>query len=142
MSGKEHDEFLVSVSVVVMNGNGHVLVGQRLREGHVYYGYWEIPGGKLEFKDKSLDKAAAREVWEETGLRVSNLKLIGVKYYPKTLTNVYAGVGVGFITTEYTGTVQNLESSNLEFVPIEKALKLKLLPWARYFLKNTPTKGS
>lgn len=40
-------------------------------------GTWSIPGGKQEWGE-TLEQAGIREIREETGLTVSNLKLIGV----------------------------------------------------------------
>jgi 8-oxo-dGTP diphosphatase len=37
---------------------------------------WEFPGGKVE-KGESLEEAAYREVWEETGASLKNLIVIG-----------------------------------------------------------------
>ncbi len=40
-------------------------------------GTWTVPGGHLEFGEK-VEAGTAREVFEETGLRVNNLKILGV----------------------------------------------------------------
>jgi len=39
-------------------------------------GYWNAPGGKIE-EGESPETAAAREVYEETGLAVNSLRLHG-----------------------------------------------------------------
>jgi len=40
-------------------------------------GSWSVPGGHLEFGE-SVEKGAAREVFEETGVRIQNPKIAGV----------------------------------------------------------------
>lgn len=52
--------------------DGKVLVGKRINSlGH---GKWCIPGGRLEFCEELLD-GVRREVLEETGLKIKNLRL-------------------------------------------------------------------
>lgn len=51
-----------------------VLVGHRLPNTHLP-DYWEFPGGKVEPGETSGD-CAAREVWEETGVRARVLELL------------------------------------------------------------------
>jgi len=42
------------------------------RGGHPYKDHWAIPGGFLEAGKESIDEAAARELYEETGIKVSD----------------------------------------------------------------------
>ena len=50
---------------VVLDSDGRVAVVHRPR-----YDDWSLPKGKLD-EGESFEEAALREVWEETGLRVS-----------------------------------------------------------------------
>ena len=50
---------------VVLDGEGRVAVVHRPK-----YDDWSLPKGKLD-EGESFEEAALREVWEETGLRVS-----------------------------------------------------------------------
>lgn len=47
------------------------------RAVHPCYGEWTLPGGFVEI-DETTHEAALRELREETSLRASNAKLIGV----------------------------------------------------------------
>ena len=59
------------VAIAVVEHDGHFLVGQR-PEGVPLSGLWEFPGGKLE-PGETAEAAAARECFEETGIKVEPL---------------------------------------------------------------------
>lgn len=61
---------MVGVAVIVVK-DGKVLLGKRLNSHGA--GAWAFPGGHLEFGE-TVEDCAKREVFEETGLAVTNLK--------------------------------------------------------------------
>ena len=62
------------VHTIITNDSGEVLILQRSNKNDVLPGYWDVPGGTLEDgEDPSV--GAIREVKEEVGLDVSNVKL-------------------------------------------------------------------
>ena len=65
---------LPGATVIMINENDEVLLQKRRN------GYWGLPGGLMDLGE-SFEEVAKREVFEETGLVVENLKLL----------NVYAG---------------------------------------------------
>jgi len=67
---------------MVSDGNGNVLVQQRTDPK------WKgitFPGGHVEYKE-SFTEAVIREVWEETGIRIENPVMCGIKQF-QTLTD-------------------------------------------------------
>jgi len=68
------DAPVVAVGAVVVR-DGRVLLVQRGQEPSE--GLWTFPGGVLELGE-TLEEAAAREVWEECGLRIQPRKVFVV----------------------------------------------------------------
>ena len=60
---------------IVRDGQGRILLVRRGREPS--RGMWSIPGGRVD-GDESWDEAAAREVLEETGIRVTDARYVGL----------------------------------------------------------------
>ena len=60
----------VGVAVIVVK-NGKVLLGKR--KGSHGSGSWAFPGGHLEMNE-SIEECARREVFEETGISIHNIR--------------------------------------------------------------------
>lgn len=84
-----------TVDVLIRYKGGLVLI----ERGIPPYG-WAIPGGFMEYGE-SAESCARREMMEETGLELENLKLFTVRSEPDrdprfhTVTVVYTADGVG-----------------------------------------------
>lgn len=65
----------VGIGVIVLDGGGRFVLGRRT--GSHGEGCWCLPGGHLEFSE-SFEECAKREVLEETGISVKNVRLAGV----------------------------------------------------------------
>lgn len=66
------DRILPSACAVALDDGGRILLHRRADNG-----FWGLPGGKVD-PGESVSSAVVREVSEETGLRVSVLRLTGV----------------------------------------------------------------
>lgn len=73
--GKEIPKHIIAVSAYVTNEKGETL----LVKTHFRSDTWETPGGQVE-EGEPLDKAACREVLEETGIVVRPIGITGVYY--------------------------------------------------------------
>jgi 8-oxo-dGTP diphosphatase len=124
---------LVGIAVVVIKDN-RVLLGKR-KNAHGS-GTWAFPGGHLEFNE-SIEACAKREVLEETGIRIKNLR-----YGPYT-NDIFADEDKHYVTlfviADYdSGSPMVKEPNKCEkwawfqwtpnvqpcFLPIENLLKL------------------
>ncbi len=70
---------MLVVDVIIRTPGGVVLVKRR---NEPYKGRWALPGGFVCYGER-VEDTAAREVREETGLRVKLGKLVGVYSDPK-----------------------------------------------------------
>lgn len=70
-------KFTVSAAAVVVNERGQVLLLDHVLRPH---SNWGVPGGFIKFNE-APEKAVAREIFEETGLRLKNVRLVRVKTY-------------------------------------------------------------
>jgi len=128
----------VGVGVLILN-DGKVLLGKR--KGSHGFGCWSPPGGHLEFGE-SLEECALRELSEEAGVKVKNLRFL-------TATNdIFKIEGKHYLTifmlSEFDfGEVKVLEPEKFEcwgwfswsklpqplFLPMENLLKQGFNPF-------------
>jgi len=92
-------------------------------------GTWTLPGGKMDFGE-TFEQTATREVEEETGIKVKNLKLVSI-------TNDVAGnahfVTIGLTTADFAGEAETREPEEItewKWFPLEK------LPSPMYFISE------
>lgn len=106
-------------SIIVEDAEGRILMQQRSDDGT-----WSYPGGRIEI-DETVEDGARREVFEECGLRVGQLELLGV-FSGQELNHVYpngnevCGVDIVYISRDYTGTLGSAdgEAKAMGFYPI------------------------
>ena len=95
----------VGASVIVEDEQGRVLL-QKRTDNHC----WGYPGGSTEL-DERVEDAAARELFEETGLVAERLELFGV-FSGKELHYIYpngdevSNVDIVFLCTAYSGELR------------------------------------
>ncbi len=91
----------------------------KYKKGNKKEGYYDIPGGKIE-EGESPKQTAIREMKEETGIEIQNLKYKGIMTieYPDRLF-----IFDKFITKEYEGEPQEFEENTSEWIDIDELLK-------------------
>ncbi|MCL2545398.1 MAG: NUDIX hydrolase [Clostridia bacterium] len=106
-------------SVIVENRCGEILLQRRKDNG-----CWGYAGGSVEI-DERVEDAAARELFEETGLIARKLELFGV-FSGKEMHHVYpngdevSNVDVVYVCREYGGDLRAnaSEVTALQFFPL------------------------
>lgn len=95
------------------------VVVTKYKKGNKKEGYYDIPGGKIE-EGESPKQTAIREMKEETGIEIQNLKYKGIMTieYPDRLF-----IFDTFITKEYEGEPQEFEENTSEWIDIDELLK-------------------
>ncbi len=86
--------------LVVVDNRNRVLLVKRSVEPKK--GFWCLPGGFMELSE-SPEKAALRELKEETGLSGRIEMLLGVSSNPSAMYNTV--LMVGYLVRHYTGTL-------------------------------------
>lgn len=110
---------MVGVGVMIMR-DGAVLLGKR--KGSHGSGYFAFPGGHLEHLE-GFEECAHREVLEETGMEITNLKLQIVANTKKYAPRHY--VHIGLVADWVSGCLENKEPDKCE-------------SWGWYALDNLP----
>lgn len=77
------------MAVIIENNKGQILMVKR--KFNPFKGTWDLPGGFIE-NNETAEEATGREIFEELGLRINNLK------YLSTSAGPYPYQGINFHT--------------------------------------------
>ncbi len=109
----------VGVAVIVIK-DGMVALGKR--RGSHGDGTWAFPGGHLEFQE-SLEDCARREVLEETGLEIKNIRF-------STITNdIFSAESKHYITIYM---IADYKRGELKIMEPEKCEFFGWFPWGEF----------
>ncbi len=119
----ENIRFHITVKGIVVY-EGKTLIMKRVRPSSDGLGYWELPGGGLEYGENP-HQALVRELKEETNLDIKILKPV---YTFTAIRKDYQTVGIGFLCIPTNNHVKvSHEHTEYRFVD-EKELKNLLNP--------------
>ena len=138
LRGKIGNDLLEAPSVTVIHRDeaGRVLLVRHVEGG------WVTPGGAVEPCERPAD-AAVREMWEETGLHVELVRVLGVYGGPEFTTQYRNGDRVSFSMTVFEARVlggalrpDGDETLEVRWVAANELDGLHLQPWAPRVLRE------
>lgn len=101
----------VGIGVIIQNKNNEILIGKRKGSHSPYY---SIPGGHLE-NGETFEEAAIKEVWEETGMKLINPKVICVTNNLRTYKQENKHyVSITLFADKYEGELEVKEKEKCE----------------------------
>jgi 8-oxo-dGTP diphosphatase len=93
---------LLTVDIIIKRKDGTIVLIKRLNPP--FKDHYAIPGGFVEYGE-TVEQAAKREAEEETGLKIGNLKLVGVYSDPNRDPRGHV-VSVAFLADELGGELK------------------------------------
>jgi len=111
------------VGAVIKDRDGRLLLIKRGHEPGA--GLWSLPGGRIE-PGETHQQAVAREVLEETGLRVEAGAVIDVSDYLAVVTGGELAAG------DDAADARWVTAADLDRLPITKGLAGYLAAWGAY----------
>jgi 8-oxo-dGTP pyrophosphatase MutT (NUDIX family) len=133
-----HDLVLVpSVTAIVYDAQGRILLAR-----HAEKDLWVAPGGSIDPHEAPAD-AVAREAYEETGLVVTPVAVLGVYGGPAFQVTYGNGDRVSYVMTVFECAVaggtprpDGVETRELRYVAQDELAALKIPAWARIVLPD------
>lgn len=126
-----------SVTIVNFDDAGRVLLLK-----HRDTDSWVAPGGAIEPGEKPAD-AAVREMWEETGLVVELVGILGVYGGWEFLVEYSNGDKTSYVMTVFEGQIvggtldpADDESTEAAYYSLEDIMGLNTQPWVRVVLPD------
>ena len=126
---------LPSVTAIIYRAQSEILL-VRQRDG----GVWSTPGGAIEPDETPVD-AVTRETWEETGLSVKPISLLGVFGGPGFVVSYSNGDETQYVMSVFecaviAGEIINGSDEVIEcrFVNATEFAALEVSPWTREVL--------
>ena len=127
----------VVVAAMIEGEDGRILIAER-PTGKFMAGWWEFPGGKVEFGE-SPEAALAREVREELGIEIEVLDPFHAVNVARTETTA---VFVVFYWCRWTGgELQLLDAGDVAWVTAEELDGVKFLKSNRPVVEKLKARG-
>ncbi|MBR4222077.1 MAG: 8-oxo-dGTP diphosphatase [Victivallales bacterium] len=135
---------LCNMCMIVDAATGRVLVQHRLPKATNPWCGLTFPGGHVE-AGESITASTVREIREETGLTVSNLRMCGVVEWeticeradgsPAEVEANSKYIVFMFRTSTYTGKLKSSAEGRMEWMPLDKMCKGGLAPHMAEYIR-------
>ena len=114
---------LTNLCLVEDPTNGKVVLQYRSPERYKKWSGYAFPGGHIE-EGESLVESVIREIYEETGLTITNPKLVAVKDWEPDEGGRY--IVFCYKATEFTGQLRSSDEGEVSWVEKDQLEKLDL----------------
>ena len=113
--------------------NGKTLMLHRIKKKNdIHQGKWNGLGGKMELGE-SPEECIAREVLEESGLKIKDPKFRGVLTFP-AFDSIQDWIVFLFTADEFTGEMIESNEGDLQWIDDDKLAQLQLWDGDRLFI--------
>jgi 8-oxo-dGTP diphosphatase len=128
------EKFYVSQKAILVNDKGEILAIRRTESAPSWPLHWDLPGGVLDYGE-DMEKSIVREIIEETGLSVTNLKVISAISSFSDQNDFWATVC--YVANPVTDKVKlSFEHDDFRWVAPDEFLQLRISPKIRKFVEN------
>lgn len=119
--GARNSKIEIKVAVGILEKDGRIFIQKRAGKG-LMAGLWEFPGGKMEGTE-TLEATLIREIREETGLEIQNIRpFMTLKHaYTRFLVDLHC-----FLAEPLPGSVTLSSASEFQWIEAEK---IRTLPF-------------
>lgn len=124
----------VSQKAIIFNEEGKFLTLQRTNTAPSNPNKWDLPGGNLDFGEDTI-KGITREIKEETGLKIENIKPFDAESHINKKNEFW-------VTIAYTAKTKSdkiklsFEHNDFKWIDKEEFLKLESSKKLKRFIKN------
>lgn len=121
---------LVASSAILTNNKGQILLLKRSKTSKLFTHVWQLPEGKIKLGENPK-LAIEREISEETGLKIKDIKYKGKSVCVKRLFNVfpYLKIERHVFRAMHFGVIKlSFEHEDYKYFDLEKISQLNLLP--------------
>lgn len=116
----------------IEHGDGYLMLHRVKKENDINRDKWIGLGGKFE-KDESPEECLLREVYEESGLRLTSWRYRGIVTFVNTVcTTEYMHL---FTADEFEGKIGACDEGELEWIKKSELMKLTLWEGDKIFLR-------
>lgn len=110
-------EFHVTVKGIILN-EGKMLILKKTRPSKDAHGFWELPGGGMEYNETPI-QAMKREALEETGLQIDVIKPVSTFHVARKAKQI---IGIIFLCQAKDSFVQlSEEHTTYRFITQDEA---------------------